>query len=174
MCCFFVLGFSQTKNGQCYSLGFEIVPNNSRSFICSVINVWDLSFTFWLNLYIMLFSKQWFYIFAFYTLIGIIALIILTIFTPESPKWLHMQGRTQEAVQVLEKIARFNGSTKPITFGKDQIKNMFLTPNMNASRFMTPMMSIRSIISNHSALSDAAIEGIMGRQPIVSKLNKIK
>lgn len=76
------------------------------------MNFFDLSFMTWINLYVLLISKQWIWFYAFYTFLGIIAVVLFGLYAPESPKWLHMQGSTQEAIRVLEEIARFNGSEK--------------------------------------------------------------
>jgi hypothetical protein len=75
-----------------------------------------LSFLALINLYVLLVSKQWLYFYAFYTLMGFISLLLFYKYVPESPKWLHMQGQTQEALSVLQTIATLNGSDKKINF----------------------------------------------------------
>jgi hypothetical protein len=69
--------------------------------LCSIINFFDLMFISVINLYVLYISKQWYYFYVFYTVLGLICLIVFMMVVPESPKWLHMQTRTEEAVAVL-------------------------------------------------------------------------
>jgi hypothetical protein len=91
---------------------FELATKDIKAMLCSVMNFFDLSFMTWINLYVIFISKNWVWFYTFYTLLGFVALVLFAIFAPESPKWLHMQGCTQEAIKVLEHIAQFNGSDK--------------------------------------------------------------
>ena len=69
-----------------------------------------------------------------YVVLGILAWLILLFFAPESPKWMMIQDRQEDCLHELEKIARFNGSTKPITFLKDIIKITKIEPSFLSKR----------------------------------------
>jgi hypothetical protein len=43
------------------------------------------------------------------TSIGTLSFLIVLLLVPESPKWLLINGRKQEAVEALNKIAKING-----------------------------------------------------------------
>lgn len=106
-------------------------------------------------------SKHWFSFYVFYTIMGVLCLLLFSAVVPESPKWLHMQARTEEAVTVLKQIAEFNGSTTPITFMEPKKdpkgRGQFLVMPSPAVTIHTTF----SMLSAHSAYSEGAVEGIM-------------
>lgn len=93
-----LMGISNIKNGQCYTFAFELVQNSDKGFMCSAINVWDCSFLFWFNLYVLFGSKNWFYIELLFTVMGFMTLLLFIKFVPESPKWHYMNERTHFAL----------------------------------------------------------------------------
>lgn len=60
-------------------------------------------------LYSLFISRNWFYLQLFMTSIGTLSFLIVLLLVPESPKWLLINGRKQEAVEALNKIAKING-----------------------------------------------------------------
>jgi|LauGreDrversion4_2_1035121.scaffolds.fasta_scaffold240266_1 inner membrane protein involved in colicin E2 resistance len=60
-------------------------------------------------LYSLFISRNWFYLYLFMTSIGTLSFLIVLLLVPESPKWLLINGRKQEAVEALNKIAKING-----------------------------------------------------------------
>ena len=59
-------------------------------------------------LYIMYVSKNWFYLCFVAQLLGYVVLFIC-LFLPESPKWLLVHGKREEAIAALNSIASVNG-----------------------------------------------------------------
>jgi hypothetical protein len=55
-----------------------------------MINFFDLSFIAVMNLYVLFVSKHWFYLYAVFTLLAVVCLLMFIMFVPESPKWLHL------------------------------------------------------------------------------------
>ena len=101
---FAVLGAMQLKNGICYTYAFELVELKNKPMVCSAINIWDVSTLMWINLYILHVSRNWWYIMAAYTTLGCIAWTILVMFGHESPKWMMMDGRSNDCKEELQKI----------------------------------------------------------------------
>lgn len=87
---FALLGACQVKNGQCFTYCFELATKDMKAMLCSIMNFFDLSFMTWINLYVLLVSKQWLWFYTFYTFLGVLAVLLFAVYAPESPKWLHM------------------------------------------------------------------------------------
>jgi MFS family permease len=87
LACFTIMGMSQLKNGVLITYAFEINRSEDKSFVCSLINTYDMSIIILLNIY-FIFVKNWRPFFYFHTLCGIFAFTVLAIFAPESPKWM--------------------------------------------------------------------------------------
>ena len=83
---------------------------------------------------------------------GVISLVAFVAFAPESPKWLLIEGRTEEAMAELGKIAKFNGSDKEITTVKIDGNAIFTESESNLSLgTYISMKSYQSVLSSHSA-----------------------
>ena len=74
-----------------------------------MINVFDCFPMPFLCLYFMFISKDWYWI-NFYILLLSYVAFFLTFFCPESPRWHLVNGRTKEAIEVLNYMAHLNGS----------------------------------------------------------------
>lgn len=98
----------------------------------------------WINVYLIFISRDWKPIIVAYVALGILAWFILVFFVPESPKWLMIEGRTAECVEVLKKIAQTNGSNQPITF----LQKNVVSPTISK-------LSKRSKKSSISAISNS-------------------
>lgn len=68
-----------------------------------------LSIILW-SFYYQKLDKNWFPLQAGYFVGGIIALIIASVYLPESPSYLYNKQRFKEARESLQEIANFNGN----------------------------------------------------------------
>lgn len=75
-------------------------------------------------------SRNWFWLWFTMTLVGTIAYILSMLLLPESPKWLIYRGREAEAIDVLNYIAKVNGSE-------------FRFPKDNTITFLESMMAAK-------------------------------
>lgn len=68
-------------------------------------------------------------------------------FTPESPRWLRLRGKTDEMMHTLERVARFNGRRMPLNLHilpvDDEVKNKSSNP---LHLFRTLKISVVSLI----------------------------
>ena len=64
--------------------------------------------------YFMYVGNDWYPLILGYTILGVVSFILITFLCPESPKWLLLQGRTDEAIKSLNYIAWFNRSKERI------------------------------------------------------------
>ena len=107
--CFFVMGFSNLKNSQSYVWASEVVPFKRRASAYTIVNVVDAMPTVITGLFYLLVQRNWFTIYAINVAISYSALF-LAFFCPESPRWLILNNKQSEAIDALNKIAKFNGS----------------------------------------------------------------
>ena len=78
-----------------------------------MINVFDCFPMPFLCLYFMFISKDW-YPLNFWVLVLSYVSFALTFICPESPRWLLVNGRTKDAIEVLNYMARCNGNSQRI------------------------------------------------------------
>ena len=74
-----------------------------------------------ITLYFEYVSKHWFWLEFVGLWIGIISVILLIIFIPESPKWLYTWKNFSKSREILAYVAKFNGVDKDTI--QDQITN---------------------------------------------------
>lgn len=91
----------------CWCSEFMTTEYKPRSYLA--INLYDALPLPLLCLYFVYISKSWVYINIVVLIIQMISLLICA-FLPESPKWHLINGRTPEAIKILNKIAEVNGS----------------------------------------------------------------
>lgn len=107
---FFAMGLFQIKISTCYMYICELVEQKHKSSVIAFINAID-GFTHTIvALYFKFFSKDWNPLFMGSVFVSTIALIGMLLFAPESPKWLIVNNRKQEAVASLNYISKFNRS----------------------------------------------------------------
>ena len=106
---FFFIGFSNMKNSQSYVWASEVVPFNRRSKAFTLINVADALPPTITGLFYLLVSRNWFTIYFISVVISYSALLFAFI-CPNSPRWLLVNDKQDEAIQALNCIAKFNGS----------------------------------------------------------------
>ena len=107
------MGLSQLKNSASYVWASECVPLSNKPLAFTMINVFDAFPIPFLCLYFAFVSKDW-YPLQFYVLLLSYFSFVLTFLCPESPRWLLVNGRTKEAIEVLNYIARWNGNLQRI------------------------------------------------------------
>lgn len=112
---FTLLGFfSATKNSVCYAWLFELVNQKDKSFANTCLNMGDYLVLLLAGLYFIFVSQDWAPLIMSIYFIDVAASLVILFLCSESPRWLLMQGRRQEAIQSLNFIAKVNGSTKKI------------------------------------------------------------
>ena len=143
------MGVCQLKNGVLLTYGFEICTQETKSLHCSIINSVDMTVVSLMNFYVLYISKNWKPFFLIMTWLGVIACTVFVAFAPESPKWLLIEGRTQEAMTELSKIAKFNGSDKEIK----PIISVTMSDTLSSLSLGTKLSnkSARSVLSENSA-----------------------
>jgi len=65
------------------------------------------------GVFYLVFSRDWFTIYLINIIMSVSALVLAFI-CPESPRWLLYNGRTDEAIEAINYIAKFNGSSEKI------------------------------------------------------------
>ena len=113
MLAFFGMGLSQIKNSVSYVWASECVPLPQKSLSFTIINLIDALPMAVLCLYFLFISKDWYYINFYVTLTGYVALMFAFI-CPESPRWLLVNGKSKEAIKVLNYMSKFNGNLERI------------------------------------------------------------
>ena len=83
-----------------------------------MINVMDASPTLITGLFYLLVSREWFPIYTANLILSFIA-FFLAFICPESPRWLLYNGRQDDAIEALNYMAKFNGSS--VRIAKDAI-----------------------------------------------------
>ena len=87
----------------------EVVPFKRRARAYTIVNVVDAMPTVITGLFYLLVQRDWFTIYAINVAVSYSALLA-AFFCPESPRWLLLNNKTSEAIEALNKIAKFNGS----------------------------------------------------------------
>ena len=61
-----------------------------------------------------LFINNWRILFLFTTILHIFATYFILKYLPESPKWLYDQGKINDSLEMIKKIAEINGKTREV------------------------------------------------------------
>ena len=109
------MGFFYVKNTVCYNWMYELTEHRHLALDNAVINVWDSSNGIVLCSFYLLVSRDWLPIYSFYVYAGCLALLVQGAFLPESPRFLLINGRKQEAVAALNRISSLNGASHRFT-----------------------------------------------------------
>jgi MFS family permease len=107
---FAVYAMGNTKNSVCYVWLFELMETRHKSSSCSVLNAINSSTMVVFGLYILFVSRDWFYIMLFMYLVAMVALAVIFIALPESPRWLLINGHHEQALTTFAYIADYNRS----------------------------------------------------------------
>ena len=106
---FLLFGLTSTKNSLSYVYLFEFMHSRDKSFACSCINFADVAGSAVAGCFWLFVERDWFPLFFGTVAVSALAYTVVLIVSLESPKWLLMRGRTDEAIKVLNYIAWFNG-----------------------------------------------------------------
>ena len=117
-----LLGSMMIKNSLAYIWGFELTHSRHKSFASSTINLVDFSNAAIAGCFFLFIKNDWYQLYSIWVCLSATAYLTLLCFCTESPKWLLMQGRTEEAIAALNYIAWFNGSPNRIATDTDFIE----------------------------------------------------
>jgi hypothetical protein len=112
---FALIGFSQLKNNVSYTWLFESVESRHKSSACSVLNAFDTLTMAITCFYFLAISRNWFWLYFTMTVLATFSFMLTMAIVPESPKWLLINGRREDAIKALNWIGKINGSKTPIS-----------------------------------------------------------
>ncbi|XP_073132076.1 organic cation/carnitine transporter 7-like isoform X1 [Henckelia pumila] len=109
-----LLGFAVAGGHVFGSWLLEFIPSSNRgAWMLSLLIFWILGEVFEASIaWIIMPRLGWRWLLALSALPSLIALV-LSNFIPESPRYLHMKGKTNETLRILEKIALINHKKLP-------------------------------------------------------------
>jgi len=64
--------------------------------------------------YFLYISKNWLPLYILMLVLGVLGLLFMLFVAPESPKWLLVKGRKEEAIEVFNRVALINQSKNRI------------------------------------------------------------
>ena len=105
---FLLLGLTTpAKSNVCYIYLLEFIPKKWQTAVGTALLFGDGSTMIFLSLYFRFISKDWLW-FQVFALSLTAAAFLVTLFAPESPKYLYSYKRYKEARKALQVVARFN------------------------------------------------------------------
>ena len=104
------MGACQLKNTVCYVWLFDLMMRKDKSVCCGLLNAWDTITLTVTAIYFLYWNRNWFNLCLGMTILGAISHFYMLIYAPESPKWLLVQNRREDAIIAFNKIAEFNRS----------------------------------------------------------------
>jgi len=109
-----LMGLSSQKVGMSYVYLFELLDSSHKSMGSSVINSVDCSVTLFTCFYFYFICSHWMPLVLAVTALSSVTALIFFSVVPESPKWLLLKGRRSEAIEALNRIGSFNGSSNRV------------------------------------------------------------
>ena len=111
---FVIMGATTLKNTTSYVWLFDLVEARHKQLVCGVMTGFDLTTITFLCLYFMNIDNNWYPLCFFMTILSAAAYVGAVALVPESPIWLLLQGKREEAIKALNWIAKMNGSENRI------------------------------------------------------------
>ena len=111
---FLILGVTALKNAICYVWLFDLAESKHRQVMCGFATGLDLTTIPVMTIYLIYINKSWYGICLFMTLLSLLAFFCAITVLPESPIWLLLQGRREDAIKAFNWIAKINGSKNRI------------------------------------------------------------
>ena len=111
--CFGLMGLATLKNSVSYVWLTECVPESRKPAAFCFVSVFDAVPMAVFCFYISYIDKSWQSINLIMVALGYIALLLAFV-CPESPRWHLVNGRTKEAIDILNYISEFNKKTERI------------------------------------------------------------
>ena len=109
-----MMGFFMGKNSLIFTWTFEFVTQRSKGCASTFILILDFCTPVIAGMFIMFVSRDWkMFMYPFFA-IGALGFVIVSVLMPESPKWLLLQGRQEDAIRSLNFVARVNRSPSRI------------------------------------------------------------
>lgn len=105
-----MLGFMMAKNSLVYTWTFEFLTAEYKPIGASIANFLEFCTCIFGGLYYLFISKSITPLLYFFFGLSIIGYTFISLMVPESPKWLLINGRREEAIEALNWIARVNRS----------------------------------------------------------------
>ena len=106
-------GLSQIKNSVSYVWLSESTSSPYKARTFTAINIFDALPMVVTCLYFQYVSKNWMHLSFLFCVVSYIALIA-AFFCPESPRWLLINGESEQAIKALNQFSRLNGSVTKI------------------------------------------------------------
>lgn len=111
---YFLMGMLHLKITVSYTHMFELIENDHKGFCATLINSVDGATLGITGVAFQFITNDGVRFQEMMNLITSIAVVLYLLLIPESPSWLLYNGEREKAVQNLNYIARFNGSSKRI------------------------------------------------------------
>lgn len=93
-------GLSQMKHSVVYVWMNELVPARHKVSVTSFLTSWDSGSIAIVCFYFLFISKDWFPIMLICVILSTVSWLGCVLLLPESPSWLLINGKTQEAIRV--------------------------------------------------------------------------
>ena len=97
------------KSSLCYVYLFEFIHSRDKAFACSCVNILDALTPAIAGTFFLLIDLDVFPLYVIIVTTSTTAYLMIMILNLETPMWLLHNGKTQEAINVLNYIAWFNG-----------------------------------------------------------------
>ena len=114
----------------CYAWLFELVNHRHKSWTNTCLNLLNFMTIMFAGIYFLFISKDWAPLFYTLYFFAIVSNLIVAIVCPESPMWLLLQGKRQEAIKVLNYMAWFNGSKNRIADDTEFVESAALAKKL--------------------------------------------
>ena len=99
--CYFGLAMMNVKNGCAFAWLFETSGTKNKQFVSTLVNAYDRSTLFCFGFVVLFVQRWWAAVALWYLILGILAWLTILLLIPESPNWLMINNRNDEAIDNL-------------------------------------------------------------------------